>query len=123
MIKPGAVLIILLAAAVGVVVVNWASAMLDTTGNQSTEDRQSSIRCTTLNVDLQQEDLNSTHHSALFYPDQYVEAVAITFENGENVTKIATDVQAGSIRRVNAKIDNVSEVRAHVKGCSRIFRD
>lgn len=123
LIKPGAVLIIILAASVGFVVFNWASGMLDATENQSAQNRQSSIRCSTLGMDLQTRKLNSTHYSASIYPDQFVEAVAVTFENGRNVTKIATNVQAGSVREITAQISEVSDIRAHVKGCSRVFRE
>lgn len=122
MIKPGSVIIILLAAAIGFVIFDWASVMLDTTGNQSTEQREDSIQCSTLKLRFKSGELNETHYYASVQPDQALEAVAITFEGDRNVTRIITDAPAGSIEEVRVKMEGVSGTRANVKGCSRVFR-
>lgn len=122
-IRPGTVLIVLIAAAIGLVVVNWSQALLDRTG-ESSDQGSSAIECTTLDVNFASQENNGTHHTVFLQLNKDAEAVAVTFEGeDENVTRLVNDPAPGSISGVTAPLSTVNEIKANVKGCSRIFRD
>lgn len=121
LIRPGTVMVILVAAGVGIAIFGWASGALEATQDASNQQRRDSISCTTLDISFAAEKSNSTHHEILVQPNQDVAAIAVTFSDGENVTKIVRDVKAQRLARVTAKIDGVRSISATASGCSRRF--
>ncbi len=120
-IKPGTVFMFAVIAVFGFGMYSWASTHLEDTGERSIEEGRQAIGCSTLDVDIEEFDVNETHTRVFFQPNKDVENVYVRFRGEENVTRVVESVSAGNIVRSSAPSTNFQKVSVKVDGCERIF--
>lgn len=122
LIRPGALLIFLIAAIIGMAIFNWSGNMLDRTGEISENQRQEALECSTLEVNFVDSNRDSGNFTVFFQVNKDVEAVAVTLQGEEkNATRVIEDPGKGAIYPATAELDRLKSVKAVVEGCKRVF--
>lgn len=121
-IRPGTLFIVIIAALIGLSVLSWSENLLQST-DESSDQGSRAIECSTLDINFVDEETNGTHHTVFIQLNKDVDALAVTFEgNDDNTTRIVENPGSGSVSEVTVQVSNVSDIRADVKSCSRVFR-
>ncbi len=122
LVKPGTVFMFVLMLVFGVGMYTWASSHLEDTGRSSMKEGREAIECSTLDIDIEEFDINETHTRVFFQPNTDVENVYVRFRGGEeNVTKVEKSVSAGNIVRSTAPFTDFETVSVKADSCERIF--
>ncbi len=122
LVKPGTILLILMIAGVGIALFTWAAEGIRTTGEETIEQRDAAITCSTLDLNFVDRRQNETHYTVFIQLSQSAEAALVNFQSETmNVSKVVSEPEAGEVKQVSVPMTNVTDVSAYVRGCSRKF--
>lgn len=120
--KPGTVLIFLVATVVGMSIFNWSGAVLDRAGNSSEKQRNQAVKCSNLELEFVNSKTESGNFTVFFQVNRDVEAAAVTFySNGNKSTEVVESISRGATASATTGLTEVEKVEAVLAGCDRVF--
>lgn len=122
LIKPGSLLVLLVAGLIIWGMFGWFQQNLASTVNNTETQREDAVRCSSLSLAFRSVSSNSTHTTAMFEANQDLQGLYVEFAgDNQNVSRVTRNLQAGELGRVSAPLPEYRLVTAQVPDCDRVF--
>lgn len=101
----------------------WATDSFDRLGNQSVDEQQRSVDCTTVQIDFIDSSVDENGSKVFVQPNQDLEALMVIFygSGDERTTQVIPNVGSNSVVSANSSITDLQGMEARAQSCDRSF--